>query len=152
MNKRVKLLLRVAALGALAAAAALAQEMPRPPEEGSWHRLVGILQYLEPDYPAAAQSQSPSELEEQRALASEAVSTPSESGRAAEEFRPPLDSTRARIDRAEDPAGVSRDCAELVEDLVQAGGLSRSPRHPPDLTRGEQLYAIGCAACHGANG
>jgi len=153
MKERVKLLVQLAVLGVLAGTSALAQDAPRAAEDGnSWHRLVGILQYLESDYPAAAQSQSPSELEEQRALASEAVSTALELGRATEEFRPRLDSIRARIDRAEDPAGVSRDCAELVEDLVQAGGLSRSPRRPPDLARGEQLYAIGCAACHGADG
>src|SRR5262249_41278381 len=123
MYKRVKLLLRVAALGALAAAAALAQETPRPPEEGSWHRLVGVLQYHGPADPAAAESESRSEREEQGVWAREAVPTASELGRAGEEFRPRLDSIRARIDRAEDPAGVSRDCAELVEDLVQAGGL-----------------------------
>jgi high-affinity iron transporter len=149
----VKFLLRFAAFSLLGATSALAQDVLQAADEGNgWHRLVGILQYLESDYPAAAQSQSPSELEEQRALASEAASTILELGRPAEEFRPRMDSIRARIDRSADPAGVSRDCAELVEDLVRVGGLSRSPRRPPDLTKGEQLYAVGCAACHGADG
>ena len=43
---------------------------------------------------------------------------------------------RARIEQGADAAGVSRDCGRLVEDLVLAGGLSRSPRKPPDLARG----------------
>src|SRR5712692_3459662 len=153
MKERVKLLVRLAVLGVLAGGSALAQDAPHAAEEGnSWHRLVGILQYLESDYPAAAQSQSPIELEEQRTLAAEAIATAIELGRSADEFRPRLESIRDRIDRVEDPAGVSRDCAELVEELVQAGGLSRSPRRPPDLEKGKQLYATDCAACHGADG
>lgn len=130
-----------------------APELSRPAEESSdWHRLVGILQYLESDYPAAAKSGSESELEEQRGLAAEALSTAAELGRAADPFRPRLESLRDRIDRSADPAGVSRDCSELVEDLVIAGGLSRSPRRPPDLEHAKQLYAVGCAACHGEDG
>jgi high-affinity iron transporter len=37
-------------------------------EESGWHRLVGILQYLQADYPAAVQSQSEFELAEQRSF------------------------------------------------------------------------------------
>ncbi len=137
----------------LVSASAAAEQVLRASDEGNgWHRMVGILQYLESDYPAAAQSRSPIELEEQRTLAAEAIATAIELGRSADEFRPRLDSIRDRIDRVEDPVGVSRDCAELVEELVQAGGLSRSPRRPPDLEKGKQLYAVGCAACHGADG
>src|SRR6185295_15500781 len=44
------------------------------------------------------------------------------------------------------------DCGALVEELVLAGGLSRSPRRPPDIARGEQLFKVACAACHGADG
>ena len=58
----------------------------------------------------------------------------------------------ARIDRAEDPDGVSRDCAQLIEDLAGAAGLSRSPRRPPDLRQAKELYAAGCAPCHAADG
>src|SRR6516165_11262667 len=124
----------------------------RSEDEKSWHQLVSILQYLQSDYPAAAESRSPTELEEQRAFAGEAVSTARELGPRASAFLPRLEAIRARVTQAADPAGVSRDCAALVEDISQTVGLTRSPRHTPDLMKGAQLYQVGCAACHGPDG
>ena len=118
----------------------------------NWHRLVGILQYLESDYPPAARSKSESELTEHRLLIEEARSVASQLGRRAQGYQEKLLGIQSRIQRAEDPDGVSRDCAELVEELVATAGLSRSPRHPPDLDRGKNLFATGCTACHGADG
>lgn len=129
----------------------------RAAEEGTsegrtWHRLVGILQYLEADYPAAVESQSAFELAEQKSFIAEAMAAAQELGPAANVFVPRLQEVKARVDEGKDPVGVSRDCGALVEDLVLAGGLSRSPRRPPELARGEQLYKVACSACHGADG
>lgn len=121
-------------------------------EERTWHRLIGILQYLEADYPAAIESQSEFELAEQKSFAAEAVDAASGLGPAAEAFLPRVKAIQARVDHAQDAPGVSRDCGALVEDLVLAGGLARSPRRPPDLKVGEALYKTNCAACHGADG
>ncbi len=121
-------------------------------EGRTWHRLVGILQYLEADYPAAIESQSAFELSEQKSFIAEAVVAAQEIGPAATAFLPRIQEVKARVDQGQDPEGVSRDCGALVEDLVLAGGLSRSPRRPPDLARGEQLFKVACAACHGADG
>ena len=121
-------------------------------EERTWHRLIGILQYLEADYPAAIESQSEFELAEQKSFAAEAVDAASGLGPAAEAFLPRVKAIQARVDHAQDAPGVSRDCGALVEDLVLAGGLARSPRRPPDLKLGETLYKTNCAACHGADG
>jgi len=121
-------------------------------EPTGWHRLVGILQYLESDYPVAAKSGSKSELQEQRSFADEAVAAAQELGAAGQPFLQKIQSIRDRIYNAEDPRVVSRDCAQLVDALVQAGGLTRSPKHPPDLSKGQELYAVGCAACHGSDG
>ncbi len=118
----------------------------------TWHQLVGILQYLQADYPNAVESKSESELTEQRSFIAEAMETAQELGPAAAGFLPRLLKVKARVDKGEDPDGVSRDCAALVEDLVLAGGLSRSPRQPPSLAQGEQLYQVDCAACHGLDG
>jgi high-affinity iron transporter len=118
----------------------------------TWHRLVGILQYLEADYPAAVESQSAFELAEQKSFIAEAMAAAQELGPAAKVFVPRIQEVKARVDEGKDPDGVSRDCGALVEDLVLAGGLSRSPRRPPDLARGEQLYQVACTACHGADG
>ncbi|HZI10275.1 MAG TPA: cytochrome c, partial [Myxococcus sp.] len=121
-------------------------------EERTWHRLVGILQYLEADYPAALESRSEFELAEQKSFAAEAVAAAGELGASAQAFLPRVKAIQARVDKSEDAEGVSRDCGVLVEDLVLAGGLARSPRRPPDLKRGEALYQTNCAACHGADG
>ncbi len=122
------------------------------PSDGLWHRLVGILQYLEADYPAAVESGDPFELEEQRAFIAEAVSAARELGHEAAPYVARLEALKARIDQGADPQGVSRQCSELIEELVLEGGLARSPRRPPDLERGRALYAVSCAPCHGEKG
>ncbi|MCY1020463.1 cytochrome c/FTR1 family iron permease [Pyxidicoccus sp. MSG2] len=121
-------------------------------EERTWHRLIGILQYLEADYPNAIETQSEFELAEQKSFAAEAVDAAKGLGPAAEAFLPRVQAIQARVDHAQDAPGVSRDCGALVEDLVLAGGLARSPRRLPDLKRGEALYKTNCAACHGVDG
>lgn len=126
-----------------------------PEEVGSsegWHRLVGILQYMEQDYPVAVAEGSAFELEEQAAFAEEAVRAAGELGPAGAAFAGRLEELRQRVLRKDAPAEVSRDCAALVEDLVRAGGLARSPRRPPDLREGEALFQVNCAACHGRDG
>jgi high-affinity iron transporter len=121
-------------------------------EGRTWHRLVGILQYLQADYPAAVESKSDFELAEQRSFIAEATEAARELGPRGEAFLPRLRELKVRVDKAEDPEGVSRDCGALVEDLVLAGGLARSPRTPPDLARGAQVFQQNCVACHGPDG
>ncbi|MCP3104043.1 cytochrome c/FTR1 family iron permease [Myxococcus sp. K15C18031901] len=149
MNRAVPVLL---CLLASLSTSALAEEGGGGTDERTWHRLVGILQYLEADYPAAIASQSEFELAEQKSFAAEALSAARDLGPAAEQFVPRVKAVQARVDSASDAEGVSRDCGALVEDLVLAGGLARSPRHPPDLKHGEALFQTNCAACHAADG
>jgi len=136
---------------ALLAIELLAAESPSG-DPTTWQRLVSILQYVQSDYPAAAASHSDTELAEQRSFIDEALESARSLGPAGERFMPALQSIRARVERGEDPGGVSRDCTELVDALVHAGGLSRSPRRPPDLQRAEELYRVNCAPCHAADG
>ena len=63
-----------------------------------------------------------------------------------------MESIQARINQGSDPQGVSRDCSGLIEDLVLAGGLARSPHRAPDLAHGKEVYAKACAACHAQDG
>lgn len=122
-------------------------------EEGrGWHRLVGILQYLQADYPAAVESQSEFELAEQRSFIAEAVQAAQELGPEGQPFVQQLTAVKARVDKGEDPQGVSRDCGALVEEVVKVSGLARSPRRVPDLAVGAQVYQQACAACHGVEG
>ncbi|HZA13210.1 MAG TPA: FTR1 family protein [Myxococcaceae bacterium] len=117
-----------------------------------WHRLVGILQYLEADYPAALASGSDFEMKEQNAFIDEAMAQAQALGDPGSPFVRRLESLRARIRAGEDPAGVQRDCRQLIEDLVATAGLVRSPRHTPSLDRGRTLYGQLCASCHAADG
>ncbi|MBX5482364.1 MAG: cytochrome c/FTR1 family iron permease [Myxococcaceae bacterium] len=141
---------------ALCAQVGAAQTPPSAEPEGeaqsSWHHVVGILQYLQADYPEALKSGSPTEMEEQRAFVQEAITTAQEIGPAARAFVPRMKDIQKRIDAGQDPEGVSRDCAALIEDLVLAGGLARSPHQVPELARGRELFAQACAACHGTTG
>jgi len=138
-------------LAAVVMACALAFSSARA-DTSDWQRAVEGLQYLESDYPAAIQSGSPTELEEQKGFAHEALEIIQGLGPAGAPFVARMRSIADRIDRAQDPQGVRRDCSALVEDLVQAGALTRSPRHPPDLAAGKALWAQDCAICHGVNG
>lgn len=122
------------------------------PQQGTWHRLVGILQYLQADYPAAVESQSAFELAEQKSFAAEAVSAAHSLGDRAQTFVPRVEEIAAKVKTSSEPEAVSRLCGALVNDLVLAGGLSRSPRHPPDLAKGAALFGQACGACHGEMG
>ncbi|AFE11180.1 FTR1 family cytochrome c family protein/iron permease [Corallococcus coralloides DSM 2259] len=136
----------------LALSSSARAEAPATDEGRTWHRLVGILQYLQADYPAAVSSQSEFELTEQKSFAAEALAAAKELGPAAATFVPRVEAIQARVNEAKDPEGVSRDCGELVESLVLAGGLARSPRVAPDLEHGKKLFQANCTACHGAEG
>ncbi|HET9450513.1 MAG TPA: cytochrome c/FTR1 family iron permease [Aggregicoccus sp.] len=146
MNRLARPLLLLCLLLPLGALA-VEGEQARP-----WHRLVGILQYLEADYPLAVQSQSAFELAEQRAFAAEAVAAAAQLGPQGERFMPRVRALQEKVLRGADPAEVSRECGQLVEELVQAGGLARAPRKAPDLALGRELYARSCASCHGPDG
>src|SRR5262245_60947777 len=117
-----------------------------PEAAPDWQRLAGIVQYLQADYPDAVASG------DRAALVGDALEAARALGAPAAPLVPKVQSLQSRIVKGEDPSGVSRDCAALVEEVVALGGLSRSPRETPDLERGRQLYAQACAACHGPTG
>jgi len=120
--------------------------------DDAWHRVVGVLQYLEADYPLAVESGDAFELAEQKSFAREAVEALQDLGPTAAPFVSRMEGIRAKVDAGSSPEEVSRACGELAEDLVLAGGLMRSPRTPPDLALGERTFAVACASCHGADG
>jgi len=143
-----------ALLAFVLAASLLAPSRPATAAAGEdgWHRVIGILQYLEADYPAAIASGSDEEMQEQRAFIADVVAGARELGEQASSVVPKLEALQATIGRGEDPDGVSRACREAIEQLAALGGVVRSPRGLPDLQRGAALYAQSCASCHGANG
>jgi len=136
----------------LVAMTAVAQAQPSTASAEGWQRLVGILQYLEADYPQAVETRSEFELEEQRQFISDAVALSVELGAPARVYEDRLASLKARIDQAQDPTGVPQDARRLIEDVVAATGMARSPSAAPDLKKGAALFEVACAACHGKEG
>ncbi len=122
-----------------------------PPPDSDPQHLVSILQYLESDYPAAVASGDSGELAEQRSLSTEALAMVRGIPPLAA-FEPRLAAIDARVQQAADGRGVGTDCATLVDDLVVATGIARTPSSPPDLDEGARLFAQTCATCHGAAG
>lgn len=137
----------VSVCGGLTVAAA-----PSATSAEDWRRLVGVLQYLEADYPAAVASQDAFELAEQKAFIAEALSTARGLGAPAEPFIARLTALQERINNSSDAPGVSRDSAALAQEITASAGLERAPRRPPNLTMGRALWNNNCVVCHGANG
>ncbi len=116
-------------------------------------RLVAVLEYVAADYPAASATQSKFELDEQRAFLAEAIAI-AKSDYVFAASLPRLESLEAQVAKGS-PEGVGevrRTCATLIEEIVEATGIARAPRHPPELARGKTLFEAQCATCHGADG
>lgn len=124
----------------------------RAAEADDWHRLVGILQYLEADYPEALASGSRFELDEQDAFIAEALSASQALGDRGKSFVPRLQALKEQVNARAEPGPLTAEMSRLIEELIEAGGLTRSPRRAPDPERGAELYAQACATCHAADG
>jgi high-affinity iron transporter len=132
-------------------AALLATSAP-PADDAAWHRLVGLLQYLHGDYAGAIALKDADEMAEQRGLIAEALHTVDGLGDRATPYRATIESLRVRIDQGVDPTGVSAECQLLAQKILEEQKLQKAPRMTPDLKKGEAVWAVHCALCHGANG
>jgi high-affinity iron transporter len=125
--------------------------LPAEKAPSAEQELVGILQYLASDYPAAVASNDAGEISEQRALSRDALSLAKRSP-VTKPFVARVESIDARVQQGSDPAEVSAECISLADDIVVGTGISRKPSMPPDLEQGAVLFAQACARCHGASG
>ncbi len=139
-------------IGLLLVCLALAGTPGESSDPAAWHRLVGLLQYLEGDYAKAVQTHDAEELAEQRGLADEALATVATLGEPAAVYRPAMESLRARIDQGKDAKGVTDDCGTLVRKILDEQRLQRAPPIAPDLKQAAALWTANCALCHGAMG
>lgn len=118
-------------------------------QEKDAQRIVAVLQYVAADFPEAVKTASRAELDEQTSFLDEALTL---APKIDASLLPRIESIKARVGKGEDPSGVQRDCAALVEDIVKNTGLTRAPRGTPDLARGKTLFESTCGSCHGADG
>lgn len=119
-------------------------------EGGRWHRVVGLLEYVEGDFDGAIASGNAAELLEQEGFLDEVVKQLEAAGPDGARWLPAARQLRMGAEARAPDTGAR--CGALARDIVSGQGLSRAPRHPPDLRAGARLYAASCAGCHGATG
>ena len=117
------------------------------PQPQTWHRAVGLLEYLEGDYGNALASGDQGELEEQRGLAEEVVKQ-----LATTPYRARAEEIHAAITASAPSAEVASKCAALARTIIGEQHVVRAPREVPSLELGKQHYGANCAACHGLDG
>lgn len=127
---------------------------PPPTEEHPrvWHRVVGLLEYLEGDYENALRSGDKAELEEQRGLADEVVKQLVSVGPQAAGYLERARALHLAIVEGKPAPEVSSQASALARKIVQEQAVVRAPREVPSLAEGKRLYEANCAACHGLDG
>lgn len=117
-----------------------------------WHRVVGLLEYLEGDYANAVSTGDKGELEEQAGLAEELVAQLERAGAEGAAYLPRAKEIQAGIVGAKQAPEVTPLCGALARAIVLDHALERAPRRMPSLEEGARQFAAACASCHGATG
>lgn len=122
-------------------------------------RMAALVNYVGADYHLAVSDGkvvSQSELEEQLGLLSGVRESAVELPLADASLRPKLlaslDAIKSLMESRADEARVAEACRALFAFMVKDLGLDLSPPAPPDLARGQVLFAQNCVSCHGADG
>jgi high-affinity iron transporter len=116
-----------------------------------------LLDYLAVDYPGAVQDGrivSQLEYDEMRefsgSVSQRLATLPERPERAA--LVADAAALQEAIARRAEPAEVDRRARNLASRLLAAYPVPLAPASPPDLARGQALYARDCASCHGLDG
>ncbi|MFZ5443010.1 MAG: cytochrome c/FTR1 family iron permease [Myxococcota bacterium] len=139
-------------MNALACTALLALSASSPAPAERWHRVVGLLEYLEGDYGNALATGDAAELEEQRGFADEVLQQLEAAGNEAGPYLGPAQELRQAIVEGRAADDVTRRCGELARRIGREQSLQQAPRDAPSLRTGAALYATHCASCHGPTG
>ena len=146
----------------LLASACARTSSPAPAEaaDGSDpQRLVALVDYIGGDYEAAVEGagriRDSSEYDEQVRFAADIQTL----GRGLLKDAAPGDSLLIRLAEVESlvarqaaPDEVARACRLAREEAVARFQIRTMPRERPNLQRAQELFALGCSECHGANG
>jgi high-affinity iron transporter len=120
-------------------------------------RAVALLDYVAADYPQAVgpngEVLSAQEHAEQQGFVQDAArEVRTDAGPEGEPIARELDALSREVANRAPPANVSARARALRDQIARTFHVVLSPAHPPDVTRGAQVYAESCAACHGAGG
>ncbi len=118
----------------------------------TWHRLVGLLEYLEGDYGNALASGDVAELEEQRGLSDEVMKQLVSAGPAAAGYLERARALDAAIRAGEPATTVAIQSAALARAIVTEQAVVRAPHAVPSLELGKAQYQANCSSCHGLEG
>ena len=141
------------ALMLVAAAAAAQAPSPDPAVQTSWR----LIDYVAVDYPGAVRDGrilSQSEYAEMREFAGtirERVSAlPPRPGR--DRLIEGAQALEAAVTRKAPPPEIAQRARALGDALLRVYPVPLAPTAPPDLKRGERLFAENCVSCHGMDG
>ncbi|HYZ88123.1 MAG TPA: cytochrome c, partial [Myxococcales bacterium] len=148
-------MLRLILIFSLIAGAAPPDALAQPGQ--SLRRSVALLDYVAGDYGQAVSATgevlSPDEFAEQQHFVEEAAQElREEAGAQGADLAQRLDALYGRIQAKAPPAEVTARAREIRDEIAQRFRVALLPTRPPDLARGAELYAQGCAVCHGQTG
>ncbi len=124
--------------------------LPAFADDAHWHRVVGLLEYLEGDYANALATGDQAELEEQRGFADEVLKQLADDDGAP--YRERAVAIQAAIVAAKPAREVSPLCGALAKAIASEHSLALSPAHAPSLDEGRKQFEAICATCHGVTG
>lgn len=123
---------------------------PALADDARWHRVVGLLEYLEGDYANALATGDQAELEEQRGFADEVLKQLSDDEGAP--YRERAKGIVTAIAAGKPATEVSPLCGALAEAISTEHSLAQAPAQAPSLAEGQRQYGAVCASCHGVTG
>ena len=130
------------------AAPALAAEV----NPQTWHRVVGLLEYLEGDYGNALATGNAGELEEQRGLSDEVLKQLVGAGALASGYLARARALDLAISLGRPASEVTPQCSALARSIVEEQRVLRAPAVVPSLEQGKAQYEANCSTCHGVDG
>ncbi len=142
-------MVRIVLLASLIVALPLRAEEVNPK---TWHRVVGLLEYLEGDYGNALNSGDQAELEEQRGLADEVVKQLEAAGPSGATYLGRARELEAAIVAGSPVEQVAPRCGALAKLIITEQEVVRTPQSTPSLEQGKAHYETNCASCHGLEG
>lgn len=119
-------------------------------DDARWHRVVGLLEYIQGDYANAVSTGDQGELEEQRGFADEVLKQLSDDEGAP--YRERAKNILTAIAAGKPAAEVSPLCGALARTIATDKSLAQAPSRAPSLDEGKKQFETVCGACHGVTG
>ncbi len=121
-------------------------------DDARWHRVVGLLEYLEGDYANALSTGDAAELEEQRGFADEVLKQLEAAGPEGAPYVERATAIQVAIVASKPATEVTPLCGALAKAIAKEHQLVQAPKRYPSLDAGKKEYEAVCSTCHGLTG